>query len=57
MRRRQNLDRSGPDRTGSDRIVHFGLRILRNVTFGFRFSVFVKKFKRDFKIFSGLSSI
>ena len=29
MRRRQNLDRTGPDRTGSDRIVHFGLRILR----------------------------
>ena len=42
MRRRQNLDRTGPDRIGSDRIVHFGLRILRNVTFGFRFSVFVK---------------
>ena len=42
MRRRKNLDRTGPDRTGSDRIVHFGLRILRNVTFGFRFSVFVK---------------
>ena len=34
--------KSRSDRTGSDRIVHFGLRILRNVTFGFRFSVFVK---------------
>ena len=30
--------KSRSDRTGSDRIVHFGLRILRNVTFGFRFS-------------------
>ena len=51
--------KSRSDRTGSDRIVHFGLRILRNVTFGFRFSVFGfrQKFKRDFKIFSGLSSI
>ena len=38
VRRRQNLDRTGPDRTGSDRIVHFGLRILRDSAFGFRFS-------------------
>ena len=37
MRRRQNLDRTGPG-TGSDRIVHIGLRILRDLAFGFRFS-------------------
>ena len=30
--------KSGSDRTGSDRIVHFGLRILRDSAFGFRFS-------------------
>ena len=30
--------KSGSDRTGSDRIVHFGLRILRDSAFDFRFS-------------------
>ena len=50
MRRRQNLDRTGPDRTGSDRIVHFGLRILRNVTFGFRFR-FPSKIQTGFQNF------
>ena len=30
--------KSGSYRTGSDRIVHFGLRILRDLAFGFRFS-------------------
>ena len=59
MWRRQKLYRTGPDRTGSDRIVHFGLRILCDLQFGFWFSVFGfrQKFKRDFQIFSGFSSI
>ena len=30
--------KSGSDRTGLDPIVHFGLRTLRGLTFGFRFS-------------------
>ena len=40
--------KSGSDRTGSDRIVHFGLRILRDSAFGFRFS---SKIQTGFPIF------
>ena len=35
---RTGSDRIGSDRIGSDRIVHFGLRVLRDLAFGFQFS-------------------
>ena len=41
------LTKSGSDCTGSDWIVHFGLRILRSLAFGFS-----PTFKRVFQIFS-----
>ena len=44
--------KSGSDRTGSDLIVHFGLRTLRGLAFGFKFSS-----KTGFPNFFRLSSI
>ena len=48
--------KSGSDRTGPDRIGLFisvcGYYVIQHLVFGFR-----QKFKRDFQIFSGLSSI
>ena len=37
MWHQQNMDRTGLDWIGSDQIVHFGLWLLRDVAFGFRF--------------------
>ena len=51
MQRRQNLDRTGPDRIGLF-ISVCGYYVIQHLIFGFR-----QKFKRDFQIFSGLSSI
>ena len=39
MWHQQNMDRTGLDWIGSDQIVHFGLWLLRDVAFGFRFFV------------------
>ena len=51
MQRRQNLDRTGPDRIGLF-ISVCGYYVIQHLVIGFR-----QKFKRDFQIFSGLSSI